>query len=343
MKFNNSYMRPNKKNQGEVPDYNGYAFSPDIWVNGSEPLDWKSFLTDKTNYSTESNYNLEFGKDNYIYVRCYNNTGKTQNNFVSLYYAPASTILNPQSWKNNKIYTDKNSDVSNINADDQQIGVVEDPFIWESVPFPPSEAGHYCIMAHMNDALNTNPFPDPKSYVDMAHILQNNLRWAQRNVTIVKPAQAATMSYNTDLMIDIDLIEEAGEFDIVLRPDSNFKDWEVEFFCSRPDSQGKPIALKRKKVDGETEVLGGHFKLEYGFNGKISVYAYNTSGRPPVPGQSIPLEISYKVHRSELEYARKLGVLNEKYSAMINEKIHGRTTNIEHYVVVGQYTGMVGK
>lgn len=345
-KYNNSYMRPNLSNKGEVPDNNGYCHSPDIWINGTEPMDYKKFLKDKSNYSIDANINLVFGKDNYIYVRCFNNTDMPQYNYVSLYYAPATTILNPNTWRNNVIYTDKGETKTDISVVSGEIGVCDAPFVWRSVPLPPTEANHYCLMAHMNDAQNTNPFPDPTSYVDIAYLLKNNLRWAQRNTTIVKPQESATMSFNTNLLIDVDLQDETGEFDIVIRADPNFKDWEVEYACSRPDSEGKEIRLKRSKITGESQVVGGYYKLKYGFNGLISVYAYNTSGRPPVPGQTLKLEVSYRLRNTELVLAKKLNVLNEAYNKVILTQIHAddeklkmhNNLEVVQYVVVGGHT-----
>lgn len=341
--FNNVFMRPNLSSQGTVPASGDYAFSPDIWPSGYEPItDWQVSLVSEDSYTKQSTTDTVLGKDNYFYIRCKNNTDRTISSNVSLYYAPASTITWPSMWQDNIIKTDLGENKAHIDdLKPGKIGTIDRPFVWRHVP-KPNNGDHYCIIAQINDDQNTNPFPSVYTQLDQAKLMLNNLRWAQRNITIVDKG-APTFSYTADISVPINITPGSRRYKVSVMP-KGYMGWEVEFVCSMGDSENKPIKLQRNKITSDNMVLGCSCTLDPGYSAKITVYMYNTSGQASAAGAEVPLEVSYQIDDSELKEACLRGLIDPVYSNRLHAAIEGIENGLEggivYYTKLGSYSSL---
>lgn len=290
-KFNGLYMRPNQPSTGIVPASPTFSESPDIWTAGTNPVaDFETALATTQSYAQTSPSNIATGMDNYIYLRAANGAATPQERTAQLYYAPSAVIQWPGEWVNNVIKTDNDDVQANISAVAAgAVGVADQPFLWRRVAPPPS-GSHYCLIAQLNDAMNSNPLPEIHTQLDMAGLVRNNLGFGWRNITVVSAAQP-TFSYQANLSIP-DTMPDTQQYRVFSTP-VGYKGWSLAFQCSRTDSKGKPIQLQKTRITEDEVLLGLPVTLDPGFSGMMTVYMYQDGAPAAKPGATVPLETTY--------------------------------------------------
>lgn len=136
--------------------------------------------------TTENNVNLsdtvEFGSDNFGYVRLRNRAGVIGDSaVVTLYWSPPATLITPRLW--NRI----GSRTIDVPPGDEL--TVAGPFVWPaaSVPGP----GHYCFIATVSHMLDLGPILatiDPIQNFSAFIQANNNVAWRNFNVADIRPS-----------------------------------------------------------------------------------------------------------------------------------------------------------
>jgi hypothetical protein len=311
--FNGTYMRPNLANGGSVPATGTMCESPDIWIAGTTPVaNFQTALAATASYATQSSSNIYTGgpgggPSNYIYVRGTNGATTTQSNTVQLYYSPNGVIQWPSQWQNNTIPTDQGTNVANINnLAPGQVGVADATFLWSNVQPPPAGSDHYCLFAQLNNATNSNPFPQVYTQLDMAALIANNLGWGWRN-TVEVASNVPTWSYNMTLTIPENIPTTATYF-VYVNP-TGFIGWNVAFKCSETDANGNPIQLLSTAIQQNGQLAGTNCVLEPGFNAVVTIEMYSNNVASS-PGATIPLGCSYQTTTTEADLAINSGLVD---------------------------------
>jgi hypothetical protein len=160
--FLDIYMRDYVGDSGQVPSdlRQGVSQSPDIIPSGSVAPDSNYRTTFAANYSGPYNYFQEINSSeyNYIYVRGFNAFPKNQSGSINLYWAPASLLLYPPNWINNKI-ANTNGTFSATLSDTPtgQVCVGQGAFFWR--PSGIATGDHYCLIAQVVTGDHPNPLP----------------------------------------------------------------------------------------------------------------------------------------------------------------------------------------
>lgn len=343
--FTKLYMRPNLGNQGSTPATGALCGCPDIWVAGDSPiLDYRTSLITPDSYARATSNSLVYNKDNYIYVRGKNgNESANATNNVTLYYAEASVIQWPSNWQNNKIGTDQGPDKKGMisNVKPNEIGVADRPFVWNRVPLQPSNS-HYCLIAQFNDDHNSNPFPSIYTCLDMAKLVQDNLQWGWRNVTVCDNKENVEFSYQTSLDVPVDIHEPERKYLLYLQPTDELVGCQISFKGSQPDSQGKMIEMKKTTVSQGGIFHGCDCILKPGFSSMISVYLYNPDKKPIPAGASLPFISYYVATIAELKAGNALHLYNRELTDLICKQMDLKgVANDQAIVPLGGYSGII--
>lgn len=304
--FDNLYMRPNLGNAGTVPPTGDLVHCPDIWCAGTMAVpDHKKALATPTSYASMSPELNTEGKDNYVYVRCRNNTAATVDQTrVQLFYARASGILWTADW--HVVQAEPGGDAGVIVAiPSGGIGVVERPFIW-SRPSTIEQGDHYCLIARLFQNDKDNPVPSVFSPIDLADVMATNLRWGKKNVTVL-PANLADGYYRFNL--DVPANVKGGSFIYHLYlANKGLAGYSYEVQASMADSEGRAISGRGNIVDDmDIPLSGTSFRFEPGFSTVISVFLYS-NGAKPAPGASSTILFDYRTLASEMPRVRELGL-----------------------------------
>jgi C1A family cysteine protease len=184
-------MRDNLGDQGQIPGSGSACTSPDIIPNGTTPVsNPQTYFS--VNWYQDVGQNISQGVNNYIYTRAKNQTITGANSGqIYLYYTPASLILWPNQWCNNKLSTSvPGRNYANIAATTtSQITVGDVPFLWNPQPLP--GGNHYCMISQVVTPTDPNPIPTSFSTMDdfVNYIYSHpNIGW--RNVTMVNANDA---------------------------------------------------------------------------------------------------------------------------------------------------------
>lgn len=288
--FNGTYLRPNLANGGTVPATGALCSSPDIWISGTTPIYPASLIT-PSSYQNASANNIALGDTNFIYVRGLNGSTTTRSNTVQLYYAPSAIIQWPGQWQNNVILTDQGNTSTNIvNLAPGAVGVAQETFQWANVQPPAPGSDHYCLFAQLNDAANSNPFPNPGSQVDMAALITNNLGWGWRN-TVEVPGNLATFQYTMGFSIPTGMA--TGLYNVYATP-KGFHGWSVSFVCSQVDTTGKVISIPETVISQDGQLSGVTCTLEGGFSSTVTVSMFQNGAAAALPGDTITLGSSFQ-------------------------------------------------
>jgi photosystem II stability/assembly factor-like uncharacterized protein len=154
---------------------------------------------------------VEYGQDNYIYVRLLNRgrpaAGETK---VQVYWAEAGTLITPNNW--HLIGTATLPDVPAGNT-----LVVSDGVTWAAADIP--TVGHYCFVAVA--ATDRDPGPPLNAFSDWDAYMrfirrQNNVTWRNFNVVDVVPAATKSIELplvisgapDEDLLMDFEILAE---------------------------------------------------------------------------------------------------------------------------------------
>jgi hypothetical protein len=311
-KFENVYLRCSLNSDGNVPDNGDSSSSPDIFSNGADALaDFQNVLTTAESYSKQPKDKSVTGVDNYCYLRCKNNSNKAISAKAQLFYVQSSVILWPSCWVDNPMYVDLSGETVNTIPEIQPgaIGVVERPFIWKT-PTPNATNNHYCLIGRLFTEDTPNPIPDVGHPISMATIIQTNLMFAKRNISIINTDSAGNAYCRVMLNAPASLMKPA-KFHLFMYVDGA-KGWDVETKCSETDMNGRTIGLSKRTIENNDDIYMGQCVLEPGFAAILTTYI-NTNGTDPTKG-SISISAEYAANQDDLNYMMSL-YSNKKTSA----------------------------
>jgi len=173
------YLRDAVGDTGVVPSSGSISASPDIIVRPARVDDPDSeFLGSGRDDSNSLGSSVEFGQDNYIYVRMRNrNTVDATNTTATVYWSEPATLVTPDRW--NLIGT---TPAINVPAGDRL--VVAGPITWPSADIPAT--GHYCFVGILNQASDPEPLvPPPTDWDGFRAFIRNNNNVTWRNFNVI--------------------------------------------------------------------------------------------------------------------------------------------------------------
>jgi serine protease len=174
------WSRDHLQDLGRSRTYHSSLQSPDIIVS-------PKFYSDAgTQYGPDSGtttvmlpVDIEYGSDNYIYVRVHNNSPNIAHFVeVQVYYSPASTLAYPAKWKpiGDSVF------LKNVPPGMHHISPA---IVWDANALP--KLGHYCFISVLNHSLS-DPKPSKlfsvNSSIDFHEYVRssNNVTWRNFNV-----------------------------------------------------------------------------------------------------------------------------------------------------------------
>lgn len=169
------YVRDNTADTGEEPYGGTYLWaSPDIINRTALSADPSTDFADMTDGSLWEN--VEYGQDNYVYIRVQNRGNADGDVAINVYFSSASTFGTPASWIH----------IGTLNEAAIAPGAVRvsGPLTFPSALIP--AVGHYCMIAVISDALD--PAPDHTliaSVSDYLDFVRNSNNIAYRNMDVV--------------------------------------------------------------------------------------------------------------------------------------------------------------
>ena len=173
---------------GQTPYQGGrLSISPDIIVRKSTPLGGDPSPTPMITFgpATENRDDLgsevEFGQDNYVYVRMKNRgAAVTQTAKAKVYYAASSSLVMPDQWV--EIGT-----TSSVIVPSGGGLVVTPGLLWPKAKLPP--VGHYCFIAVLDGTSDPAPVLPTSSvnfgWPEFIDLIRNNNNVAWRNFNVV--------------------------------------------------------------------------------------------------------------------------------------------------------------
>lgn len=209
------YLRDNLQDHGREPLVGGgISCSPDIIVFNQELLDPEALLgTAAAQENDTLGSPVEFGQDNYIYLRIQNRGTQATSGTARLFWADPSVLPTPASWTE---ITDPANPVAIPAINPHEMKIVG-PIIWEKADIPGK--GHYCFVGLINSA--ADPALDPATIHtidDYYNFIRqsNNATWKNFDVTDIFKNSLTNMGFaiqgwprvklSADLMIDLSLL-----------------------------------------------------------------------------------------------------------------------------------------
>ena len=172
------YVRDNLEDHGREPLINGgISCSPDIIVFNRELLDPEATLASPAAQASDTlGETIEFGQDNFIYLRVQNRGTQPTSGSATLYWADGTTLPTPASWR---LISDR-IDIPTVNPREMKI-VGPVPWARENIP----AVGHYCFVCLIKSG--DDPAPDPAmihTIDDYFHFIResNNATWKNFDV-----------------------------------------------------------------------------------------------------------------------------------------------------------------
>jgi len=218
------YLRDNLEDHGREPLIGGgISCSPDIIVYNQELLDPEAELgTPAAQQSDTLGSPVEFGQDNYIYLRVQNRGTQPTSGTGKLYWALPSVLPTPGSWTE---ITDPSNPIAIpvVNPNDMK---VIGPIVWKKDDIP--AIGHYCFIGLINNA--NDPAPDPATIHNISDYykfiqLSNNATWKNFDIENMFKDSLTNMNFmiqgwpkiklSADLMIDLSQLP--AEMQVTLR------------------------------------------------------------------------------------------------------------------------------
>jgi hypothetical protein len=201
------YMRDNVADTGAEPYMGGVlCWSPDIIARKNPVADPSTAFGAGTWGDADLGEKIEFGQDNYIYVRMHNRGNAPDDVTVSVYWTDASGFLHPGTWQLLGTVS-----ASNVLPGEYR---VEGPVTWPSGTVP--GIGHYCLIAVVNSV--RDPIAIPSGFATVNEYLDfvrnhNNICYRNTDVEDVVP-NAPPPSYTFLLR---GLPEQAAQFRLEVR------------------------------------------------------------------------------------------------------------------------------
>ncbi len=179
--FPNVYMRDNVADTGAEP-YMGatLCWSPDIIARKNTVANPEVEFGAATRGDANLGENIEYGQDNYVYVRMHNRGNAPDDVSVAVYWSNASGFIHPATWNLLGI----------VNVADVLPGEyrVAGPITWPEADVP--SVGHYCLIAVVNS--DRDPITIPAEFSSVTEYLDfirhhNNICYRNTNVEDVIP------------------------------------------------------------------------------------------------------------------------------------------------------------
>jgi len=188
--YNDIYIRDSRWDDGTYPSTQRES-SPDIIPkpNPIDPSQVENYL--KTTYGENPGDNIELGQSNYIYMRAKNLSPQHSSATLYLYFAPSSTFIYPNLWKNNPV------GLVQVESDSGQIAPGIEPIIW----LPPSSIDtHYCFIGRVSTADHPDPIPDFSTWNEFWNWLSSDPAVALRNLAFVNNIPDTGTEWHLDLL-----------------------------------------------------------------------------------------------------------------------------------------------
>jgi len=169
------YLRDNLADTGQEPYPGLYLYaSPDI-INRTSPS--SNPTTDFADLTNDALWqNVEYGQDNYVYIRIQNRGNQNGDATINVYFSAASTFAMPSSWIHIGTITETSISPGSLR--------IAGPLTFPSSLIP--SPGHYCMIAVISDGLD--PAPDHNliaSVPDFLNFVRNSNNIAYRNMDVV--------------------------------------------------------------------------------------------------------------------------------------------------------------
>ncbi len=214
------YLRDNLTDHGREPLVGGgISCSPDIIVYNQELLDPEAtLLTPAAQDSDSLGEKVEFGQNNYIYLRVHNRGQQPTSGRAKVYWALPSVLPTPASW-----HLIDEIDISPV--DPGEVNVVG-PITWSKDDIPAK--GHYCFVGLIQSG--DDPAPDITTISSLNAFYRfiresNNATWKNFDVDDVFANSVSNLEFHiqgwprvslrADLIID--LSELPPEIEVMLR------------------------------------------------------------------------------------------------------------------------------
>jgi hypothetical protein len=290
-----------------------------MFSNGTEALaNFKEVLSSDESYNTSPPEDHSVtGKDNYCYLRCRNNTDTAIKAYAQMFYVPSSLILWTDAWSRNAMKVDiTGSDTNTISEmAPGAVGVVDRPFVWER-PQQLANGLHYCLVGRIFTDSTPNPIPYGGHPIEMATIIETNLMFAKRNITIIDGDTSETFfSY---MLTTPASLKKAAKFHMFMYV-KDVTGWEVDCQCSMTDANGDRIGMDKTTITGDKDIYMGQCVLEPGFSAMVTVNI-NTNGKY-TENSKISVRAEYAADQDDVK------VLNDLYIKQM-KKNGVKTANI---------------
>lgn len=170
------YMRDNVNDTGTEPYMGGVlCWSPDIIARKSlvtnPSIDFGLVTWGDANLGEK----IEYGQDNYIYVRMYNRGNAPDDITISVYWTDASGFMHPSTWNLLGTLT-----VNNVLPGEYRVA---GPVIWPAAQVP--AVGHYCLIGVVNSTRDPITIPGAFSTVtDYLNFIRNHNNICYRNTDV---------------------------------------------------------------------------------------------------------------------------------------------------------------
>lgn len=176
------YLRDYVGDTGAVPNIGAISASPDIIVRPEEVVDPTAEFGEGSGNENSNTLGsvVEFGQDNFIYVRMKNRGGSDANNVIAdVYWSEVGTLITPNLW--NFIGT-----TAPVNVPVGDVLVVTNPITWVDGTLPPADT-HQCFVGILQHAQDPGPPIPPVASFDWDDFYalirnHNNVTWRNFNV-----------------------------------------------------------------------------------------------------------------------------------------------------------------
>jgi thermolysin len=213
------YVRDTTADTGAEPYPAGACcWSPDIIVRKELPADPQTEFADPTCNTLSEN--VEYGQDNFVFVRISNGGNHPADADVDIYFCPITTFPNPNQWQYLGTITEFNIAPGEFRISEHLV------FKSDDIPAP----DHYCFVAVVQNPLD--PAPDHtliSTISEFYNFIQYSNNYAWKNVFVedeISLGEPVTMEFDiggmaraytrAELEIDLRYLPEGTEFEIKL-------------------------------------------------------------------------------------------------------------------------------
>lgn len=218
------YLRDNLQDYGSEPLVGGgISCSPDIIAFDKELLDPETELgTAVAQQSDTLGGPIEYGQDNFIYLRVQNRGTQPTSGTARVFWAYPSVLPTPNSWVE---ITDPANPIAIPAVNPQEMKIIG-PVVWRKADIPGK--GHYCFVGLIDSSNDPAPDLTTINTIDDYYNLirqRNNVAWKNFDVTDVSRNSLTSMGFSiqgwpkiklsADLMVDLSQLP--SEMQVTLR------------------------------------------------------------------------------------------------------------------------------